>query len=183
MWEQVVKFNTGPPPATQSQTLEHHRGSYKGRAKSPERLKRNEFQNYNALTSDYPPEINWWKKKSYPLYRCKNRQKRFQVIQSDAIRTAFGETLSIAPSGCPVDWDLDFGKICLGRSKACRGRAGRRGKFPLGGADLGRGETLGRGPASRSPTREKHGEGCSTGARSGSQVPHPRGHPDPETVS
>lgn len=55
--------------------------------------------------------------------------------------------------------------------------------FPLGGADLGRGETLGRGPASRSPTREKHGEGCSTGARSGSQVPHPRGHPDPETVS
>lgn len=89
------------------------------------------------------------KKKSYPLYRCKNRQKRFQVTQSDAIRTAFGETLSIAPCGCPVDWDLDFGKICLGRSKACRGRAGRRGKFPLGGGRSGeRGDS---GPGPRQP--------------------------------
>ena len=79
------------------------------------------------------------KKKSYPLYRCKNWQKRFQVTQPDALRTAFGETLSIAPSGCPVGWDLDFGKICLGRSKACRERAGRRCRFPLGGQMWGDG--------------------------------------------
>ena len=50
---------------------------------------------------------------------AKNNRSVFRLHDPTPYVQRLVKTLSIAPSGCRVDWDLDFRKICLGRSKAC----------------------------------------------------------------
>lgn len=72
-------------------------------------------------------------------------------------------------------------KSVHGKEQGLWGRAGKKGaKFPLGN---GSPEGLWAGaPQPALSPRGKQGRGCLTGARSGSQVPHPQRSPNPETA-